>query len=273
MLFNALVLIIEKYNLVHLTNILFYPVFGISCYFIFKNSSEKAKKIFLWSLMILVFVLTWATFATDLITDYNNQRLNFWSRLPLHMCSINVILFPLFFGLRKKVRPFIATTLFAYMYFVGSPGALLAMVVTAPDDCLGPAINLLSYNVFVYWLKHGLIFMIPILMVSLGFYRPKFKDIFKAVAFLIILLGGMELVNLLFSWFAHIKGGSPANYFYTRTGKGTLVLETFWKIIPIELLYMFPLAIIAIPIFIIYDTPFLIYRLGLILRSLNKKRK
>ena len=255
-MFNILTLIIDKYNLVHILTVLFFPLLAVASYFIFRKKSEKSKTIYLWILMLIAFLATWITFFTSYIQDYNDQRINVWTRLPLHMCSINVILYPLFFGLRKKMRPLFFSTLFAYMYFFGSAGALLAMVVTSPSDCLGPTITLLNYNVFTYWLKHGLIFILPILFVVLGFYRPKLIDIIKACVFLIVLLCIMELVNLLFTWFNDLKGGTGiCNYFYTRTGVGTAVLEQFYNFLPYELIYMFPLAIIAIPMFFIYYLP------------------
>ena len=255
-MFNILTLIIDKYNLVHILTILFFPLLAVVSYFIFRKKSEKTKAIYLWILMSIIFLATWTTFIISYVQDYNHQRANIWTRLPLHMCSINVTLYPLFFGLRKKIRPFFSSTLFAYMYFFGSAGAVLAMVVTAPSDCLGPTIHLLNYNVFTYWLKHGLIFILPILFVILGFYQPKLIDIVKACVFLIGLLCIMELVNLLFSRFNELNGGTGiCNYFYTRTGKGTAVLEQFYNFLPYELIYMFPLAIIAIPIFFIYYLP------------------
>lgn len=254
---DLLTVFMPKYGFVHIATVLFFPLLAVASYFIFKKKSEKSKEIYLWVIMALAFVATWCTFAVALIEDYGgNQRANFWARLPLHMCSINVILYPVFFGIRKRVPKLVSSTLFAYMYFFGSAGALLAMVVTAPGDCLGANVNFFQYNVLTYWLKHGLIFILPIMFVVLGFYRPKLIDIAKATVFLIGLLCIMELINLLFTWFNHLSGGGEiANFFYTRTGEGTAVLSTFYGWVPIELLYMFPLVIIAVPMFFVYYLP------------------
>lgn len=258
LLFNLPMVEIKMYNPVHIIVCLFFPIMAIATYFIFKNKSEKAKLIFIWIIMGIAFVSTWLTFITDVITK-ESTRLNFFSSLPLHMCSINVILYPLFFGLRKIMPKLIGSTAFAYMYFMGSIGAVLAMVVTAPGDCQGTGINFLTYNVFTYWLKHGLIFIIPLLLVSLGFYRPTLPDILKATVFLLGLLIVMECVNLLFSELNKLTGGTDiANFFYTRTGKGTAVLEICWNWIGIELVYLLPLAVIAVPLFAIYYSPFFI---------------
>lgn len=264
---NSIFIPMGKYGPAHILTVLFFPLFAVASYFIFRKRSMKAKAIYLYVLMGIIFVATWGTFITDCITDYNGQRLNIWTRLPLQMCSINVMLYPLFFAIRNKVKPLIKDTLFAYMYFFGSIGAILAMVVTAPGDCIGKDVNLLRYNVLVYWIKHGLIFIIPILFVIFNFYKPRLIDTIKATVFLLILLTIMEGVNLLFSWFNHLHGGSAiANYFYTRTGKGTQVLETFYNLIPVELIYMLPLAFIAVPLFLLWYSP-----IGII--NLIKKHK
>ena len=94
-----------------------------------------------------------------------------------------------------------------------------------------------------------------------------FKDILKAVVFLLCLLVIMEGVNLLFSWFNTLIGGTDkANFFYTRTGKGTAVLEILWNWIGIELIYLLPLSVIAVPLFGLYYSPYFIY-------DMIKKRK
>lgn len=247
----------KLYNPVHIMVVLFFPILAVVSYFIFRKRSEKAKAIYMWVLLAITAFATLSTFATDVISNRaNNYRADLLANLPLHMCSINVFLYPLFFGLRNKMNKLFKSTTFAYMYFMGSIGALLAMVVTAPGDCAGNDINFLTYNVFTYWLKHGLIFIIPIIFVVLGFYRPKFIDVIKAVVFLLVLLTTMECINVLFTFICKMLGGSDvANYFYTRTGKGTAVLDILWKYIPIELIYLLPLAVVAVPLFSLYYAP------------------
>lgn len=275
LLFNLPMVEIKLYNIVHILVVLFFPAMAIATYFIFRKRSEKAKLIYIWIIMGIAFFATWITFITALITDDNNQRINFFARLPLHMCSINVILYPLFFGLRNKMNKFFRSTTFAYMYFMGSLGAVLAMVVTAPSDCAGVGINLLRYNVFTYWLKHGLIFIIPFLFVALGYYRPKILDIFKAILFLLCLLTIMEIVNLVFTQLNYLIGGTEiANFFYTSTGKGTAVLEILWNLFPVELLYLLPLGLVAIPLFALYYLPYgVVDIVNLIKRKRNLKKQ
>lgn len=248
------IFMINSWNYLHILNLLFYPIFGIGCYFIFRKKSMRSKDIFMIVCLSICFLSTWGIFIYSLF-ESEYQRIHFWSRLPFQMCSINAVLYPVIFLLIKKnkLKPLYASTLMAYMYFVGSPGALIGLLMP-PSDCVNTAF--FTYNVFSYWLKHGLIFMIPILMVSLGYYKPKLIDTLKASVFLLFFLIFMHGVNLLFSWFSTLSGACDVvNFFYTRSATGNFLLEAFWKFLPYELLYMLPLVVIAVPIFVIYYIP------------------
>lgn len=214
---------------------------------IYQKKSEKTKNILIWVLLGLAMLMTWGIFIYSLFVD-ENQRLHFWKRLPLHMCSINPILYMIAFGLRNK-KPRFSAIMMKYIFYVGSPGALLGLLIPA-GDCVNK--SFLEYNVYSYWIKHGLIFNIPIILVMLGYYQPKIKDTFIAAGILFCFVVGMYGVNLLFSYFSKLQGiNDIVNFFYSREPENFL-LEFFWKLIPIELIYMFPLVIIVIPIFLIY---------------------
>lgn len=68
-MFNILTLIIDKYNLVHILTILFFPLLAVVSYFIFRKKSEKTKAIYLWILMSIIFLATWTTFIISYVQD------------------------------------------------------------------------------------------------------------------------------------------------------------------------------------------------------------
>lgn len=72
-MFNILTLIIDKYNLVHILTILFFPLLAVVSYFIFRKKSEKTKAIYLWILMSIIFLATWTTFIISYVQDYNQK--------------------------------------------------------------------------------------------------------------------------------------------------------------------------------------------------------
>ena len=74
-MFHILTLIIDKYNLVHILTILFFPLLAVASYFIFRKKSEKTKVIYLWILMSIIFLATWITFIISYVQDYNKERI------------------------------------------------------------------------------------------------------------------------------------------------------------------------------------------------------
>lgn len=250
------ILAIEKYNFLHISLLVFFIFAIIGSYLIFRKRSEKTKEIFLYILIGLAFFFAWSGYVVELITDLDDCRANFIVHMPLNLCSINALLYPLFFGFRKKFNSFFYSTLFSFMFFVGSIGAMLAMVVDAPKTVMGPNISLLSYVPFAYWIKHGLVLMIPILFVLLGFYKPKYLDIFKATIFFVIVLLIVHIMNIGFTKLNYLFGGTKVcNYFFTTHPDGMIGLSHMYNLIPIGYIYMLPFIFVAIPLFSLWYLP------------------
>jgi len=198
----------------------------------------------MWVMMIIVALAYTITFTIDTITDANH-RAHILARLPLQLCGINMFLYPLCFSFRHRGVN-VKHIAFGYMYFVGSAGALLgALMPPGPNDIIGQSIFV--YNSISYFVRHNLIFIIPVMLIALGYYKPKAKDMPIAAATLIGLATVMHVINVTFS----AIGGYLVNYFYTRFADN-VILEIFWNIIPIELVYSYSLVVILIPVFAIF---------------------
>lgn len=250
-------LAVEKYNLVHISILAFFPILIVSSYFIFRNKSQKAKDIYMYVLMAITFVLAWSGYFYKVIFNVDNASKNFLVQLPFHLCSINAILYPLFFVFRNKMNNLFKTTTFAFMYFVGMLGAFLAMALDAPVTVMGPDRSLLDYTVFEYWAKHGLIFSIPILLIILGYYKPKYIDIIKCSVLFLILIVIAHILNVTFTTINHSMGGEKvANFFYTIHPDNMIGLKQVFDVIEIPLVYLFPFIFVAIPLFSILYIPF-----------------
>lgn len=255
-------LVVEKYNLVHCTILAFFPILIVSSYFIFRNKSQKTKDIYMYILMAITFVLAWSGYFYKVIFNVDNASKNFLVQLPFHLCSINAILYPLFFILRNKMNNLLKTTTFSFMYFVGMLGAFLAMALDAPVTVMGPDRSLLYFTVFEYWFKHGLIFSIPILLIILGYYKPKYIDIFKCSVLFLILIVIAHILNVTFTSINQAMGGEKvANFFYTMHPDGMIGLKQVFDLINIPLVYLFPFVFVAIPLFSLLYVPFAIINL------------
>ena len=70
--------------------------------------------------------------------------------------------------------------------------------------------NILPYQ---SWLYHGSLVFVPLYMVLSGFYRPRWRDIFKSTTVLLIVAALAQALNYLFE-------GSGADFMTLRYGNG-----------------------------------------------------
>ncbi len=159
---------------------------------------------------------------------------SWWSELPLHVCNINMILIPI--AVLTDSRP-----LMSFSFFIGPLGALMALVM--------PGLGFSGYSIFLprmlgYYGTHFMIIIEALAIVTLGLYRPKFRDLPKTILtfFLIaVVIFGIDVLM-------RSTGLNPkANYFYLMETEGNGLLEIFHRWIPLPFLYMLPcIAILAV---------------------------
>jgi len=218
------------------------PAFVATSWFFLKDKSVKAKDRYMLIIMAVISLAYLIAFTID-VTTSPQHRARILANLPLHLCGINSFLYPLCFALRKKGER-VKRVAFSYMYFVGAAGGLLGALMP-PSGVT--EVTVFTYNVIAYFIRHNFIFILPVMLVVLGYYKPRVKDVPISSVVLIGLMGIMHIVNLAFS----AIGGYVVNYFYTRE-PDNFILEIFWEYIPYEFFYMFGLLAIAVPVFTVF---------------------
>ena len=150
-----------------------------------------------------------------------------WGELPLHLCNINMILIPT--AVLTKKRP-----LMSFCFFVGSLGALLGLLM--------PGLGFSGYPIWLprmigYFGTHFMILIESLSLVTLGLYRPEFKDLPKTVLTLFCISVVIFLIDLLL----RTTGLNPrANYFFLMETEGNGLLELLYRFIPVPFLYLAP---------------------------------
>lgn len=175
-----------------------------------------------------------------------NGGFNWWDELPLHLCNINLILIPIAVLTKKK-------PLLGFCFFVGPLGALFALIM--PDSHFS-GFSLLLPRMLGYYGTHFMVIVAALSLVTLGLYRPRFKDL----PFTVLALAAVALVVFGINALMRYTGVNPAaNYFYIwEPLQGVSLLELFYQWIPIPYLYMLPcIAIIALYM-VIVTVPFAI---------------
>ncbi len=241
-------LIINPFNLVYFGYLALNVLLIVVITLLFKNKSEKTKSIVILSISLFN-IIFWI--AYKIVLWIGNKDLastgfqfNIWRELPFQLCNISLILVPVGLLLNKK-------TFYAYGFYVGVLGAFMA--VTFP--CLGFCnTSILGLHNIGFYGTHGIIMVVGILLVTLGFLKPSFEDIPSLVILLIMLsIFAYDLNHIIFE-LTHTK----ANYFYVIEPEGISILELFWKILPIEFFYLVFGVLVLIIYALIINVSFLI---------------
>ena len=133
---------------------------------------------------------------------------------PFHLCSMGLYMY-LILGAKKESK--LAEWVKSFSY----AGLMLAtcIILTIPNSSgiLGSVQNWSPVfdNILPYqsWLYHGSLLFVALYMVISGFYRPAWRDIYKAAITLSVLAACAQALNFIFD-------GSGADYMTLRYGNG-----------------------------------------------------
>lgn len=194
----------SHFDILHLSWLFVFLLFcGFSCYFYKKANAEKRKKIRLIfaGLLILDEIIKIAGLAA-----FGNYSVSY---LPLHLCSINIILIAI-----HAVKPFKA--LDNFLYTICIPGALVALLF--PSWTKLPLLNFMHIHSFTV---HILLATYPIMLTFAKDIRPRLKELPKSLLLLAIMAVPIYFVNVLFDTnFMFLMEADKNNPLY--------VFETMW---------------------------------------------
>lgn len=184
------------------------PVFvgfcGLSCYLYKKRSPEKRKKMrFLYAgLLFLDEAIKIAGLAA-----FGNYDVSY---LPLHLCSINIILIAV-----HVIKP--SKTLDNFLYSICIPAAIAALLF--PTWTKLPLLNFMHIHSFTV---HILLAAYPIMLTAGGDIRPTAKELPKSLLLLMGLALPVYVVNLLcdtnFMFLMEAGKGNPLYWFEKAWG-------------------------------------------------------
>lgn len=207
-------------------------IFVMVSYSLYKNKSSESKVRYLYILCVINFLAyLWNLYYFFI---YGSHILTL---LPLQLCNIAVFLIPASLILKK-------TILMDFAFYLCLPGALAAILIPSNDYAIVTSGMTISYYIF-----HGLIFLIPLMMAHWKLYDPQ-PSVKKAIRLtvMVLLLGG---TLHLFNVFMYQTFRIPANYFFTIkdwSAPTNPAFALFAKWIPYDFFYLLP----ALPILYLY---------------------
>ena len=237
------------FNALYLTVFACFILLLVAASLLLRGKSERAKKTVL-AVACAVTLLGFIYYKYALSVDKDYARItaamggfNWWGELPLHLCNINMILIPI--AVLKRSRP-----LMSFGFFVAPLGALMAVIMPANGF---DGYSLLLPRMLCYYGIHFMIIIEGIAIVAFGLFRPRLRDLPKAILTVLLVAFGAFLVNLLLRW----SGLHPkANYFYSVETEGNFLLEIFHRWIPLPFLYLLPSVLILAPYMLLVTAPF-----------------
>ncbi len=168
---------------------------------------------------------------------------NWWGELPLQLCNINMLMIP--FAVRRKSRP-----LMCFSFFLGPLGALMALLMPGTGFS---GYSLLLPRMLGYYGTHFMIVMEGLALVTFGLFRPRLRDLPRAVAAAVLIAGLIFVFNMILRF----SGLHPhANYFFSVETEGNFLLELFHNWLPYPFLYLLPCIGILAAYMLIVTIPF-----------------
>ena len=178
---------IELFNIWYFVAILLSVGAYVGLYFLLRNKTEKTKKIVLFSILAFALLLH---FLRALWPPYSTNK-NVWYETSwfVNICGANIAVFPfLFLSKRKGVKD--------YMFYIGLISGLIAI--------LYPVEIFENENHPIYWMDtlrfymhHTIIWVVPLLMVTLKLHKLSWKRVWTAPVGLLLLMLFIMLNQIL----------------------------------------------------------------------------
>lgn len=249
-------IVLQYFNWSHLITLAYPAIMVLALFFILRKKSEKTK---IWTLFgVAIFNILLYT-VYKIVMSQTFEGFVLLGELPLHLCNINLILIPIALLTKSRI-------LYSYIYFVGTIGAF-AGVLLFDSTFLGR--GSFTFVIQAYFTYHSILFAMAILPICLKLYRPKMSDILRAFIVVLVLTCIMHGVNTILR---ATKWCDTANYFYTYGMPDNPLLGWLQKIIPVNLVYEFPLSLILVPVDFLMFLPFVDWK-NIVLKNKEKRKK
>jgi len=196
----------ELYGCEHFVWLAVFVLFALGSSVMYKKHSGEARR--KMQILFAVLIVGNELFKMTCLTIGGNYRLDY---LPLHLCSINIILIAL-----HTIKP--SEALDNFLYMVCIPGAMVAL--------LFPTWTELPRTNFMYWHSftvHILLATYPLMLTVGGDIKPKVKKIPQSLLILLGLAAVVFCFNLIFDtnfmFLMYAEEGNPLLVFEALFGK------------------------------------------------------
>ena len=204
---------------------------GVTTHFLLRGRDLPARRRGL-AVLAVVDMLASTSFHLAYLAD-PDVYFPLWQNLPLHLCTIVS-----FMVLPAVLRD--APVLRAICFFPGALAGFLTFFSAQPmyyeHELFDPKLG--------FFLAHGLNFVIPALMATLGIYTPTARAAVRSVLYVV----GLGLLVLPVTLLIRAVADPGANYMYVFGGNGAEILDLAYGFFPVPVLYLLPLLAVITPV-------------------------
>lgn len=218
----------------HFLLIAILPILFIIIFFALRKKDEKTKTKALFIIAVFNVILMYA----DKISEALLFTKLWEDTIPLHLCNVLMLLAPFAYYHKKPI-------LYALLFFLAVPSAA-APVITGNSRFVGYGFE--YFNILGCFLTHEILFILALMPVVFGLYKPRTKDALKCSALLFIFGALCHGIN------ATLRATNisiESNFLYTFKTDQNVVLETFYTWIPIPFVYLFPIFVVVFIVLIL----------------------
>ena len=220
----------SHFGLLHVVWLLVFVALTVINCVLYRRLNSKAKRN--WKIIVALLLLADEVFKDVMLVIGDRFQPDY---LPLHLCSVNIILIAVHAWKPSKL-------LSGYLYTVGIPGAMAALLFPSWTSLpLGNFMHLHSFTV------HILLAMYPIVLSSSGELDPQAKRLPQYLLLLVAMAIPIYGINLLLDTnFMFLMSADPGNPLY--------LFEQMWG----NHLYGFPVLITGV--LLVMYVPLVIFR-------------
>ena len=172
-------MIVEYFNFWHILGIFLSIGSYFFLYFLLKIKTDKTKKIILFLILIFALILHFLkVFIPPYSTDQERLNNDIWF---INICAANIFIFPFIFTSKSKGAK-------DYMFYIGLLSGLISVLYPMEPVLKGDAQASELLDVIRFYIHHTILWVVPLLMVTLKLHKITYKSALWAPTGLLLLM-------------------------------------------------------------------------------------
>ena len=172
-------MIVDYFNFWHILGIILSICSYIGLYFLLRNKSDKTKKTMLFIILIFALLLHFLkAFIPPYSLDENRFNNDIWF---INICAANILIFPfIFISKSKRAKD--------YMFYIGLLSGLISVLYPMEPILKGEGQASEFLDVIRFYIHHTILWVVPLLMVTLKLHKINYKGCIWAPTGLLLLM-------------------------------------------------------------------------------------